>query len=307
MLIQILSLEWGCSLNSLRKTKGTRTKRYSAIMAVAIRCTLTTCLVISTLLLTKPSSFAEPCIAAYAIQHNTWDCDKFLLNLRGIKDLRVSFLWHTFGESKACLKRLFTKQNLTLLSIHLINYTCVRNRNCGSYELFSGYTEADLQRAFRRGDRRVIRKYKRFLGQASSYLVPRVPSSVKCIVSPMLETTLHGLAAQRVIREARPFFSPRCDIVWNPLYFHRRDDAELVEFHGIGQARRARCVWSNDGITIPYSEMPLYLTKYSRCEAACIWTQELNCREDGKFIDPRKRQCNMNGLRRLGNIIRRYQ
>jgi hypothetical protein len=303
----ISKLESDSLLSSSSKTRAMLTKLYCVITAGVIRCILTTCLVISILLLTKPSSYAEPCIAAYAIQHSTWDCDKFLLKLRGIKDLRVSFLWHSFGESKDCLTRLLKKKTLTLISVHLINYTCVRNRNCGAYELFRGYTEGDLQRAFRRGDKRVIRKYQRFLEQASLYLTQRVPSSVRCLVSPMLETTLHGLAARRAIEEARSFFSPQCEIVWNPLYFQRDHTADLIEFHGLGKPRRPRCLWSNDGETIPYSEMPLYLTKYSRCEAACIWNQAMNCREDGKFIDPRQRLCNMNGLNKLTNIIRKYQ
>lgn len=240
---------------------------------------------------------AEPIVGrgAYALLHANWNCTAFLRNVETLPVPSVSFLWHTFGHNLGCLERFAAIPAHKVVQVHIINTVCVRNGNCGPYEVGSGYSVASFARAIETREPRLLRRIRRTLKEAKRQLGPSIERpDVSLFVSPALEHNLTHRQFKLLAREVHSTF-PTATIVNNPVNPAEPRPGFVFEQHGLFPREIVPgCVANLDGDIVAPTQFRQFVANWSHCSLIFLWHPQDNCR-DGlqSFVDPReRRQCN---------------
>lgn len=240
--------------------------------------------------------------AYYGIMHPGWPCEESYRAFDGLPAIRLSVLWETFGEDTRCLQRLIDDERPKVLEIHLINEVCQRNKRCGDYEPLRGIS-VDEYRAGLRSETSDLAAMVRRRGQdAQAFLARNSDKKITCYISGGLESNLDGRAGAVLISSIQSLF-PGCTFVWNPVGSNQtRLAGTVTELHGASPKLSPPCISNLDGQdisfpgrpgltteTISSSNVPAYLERYKKCEAAFLWVAEFNGNSRGAFVDPRRR------------------
>lgn len=243
--------------------------------------------------------------AYYAIQHERWPCERTLRVFDGVAKPSISVLWHTFGDNTQCLDRFVNDARPKQLEIHLINEVCQRNRRCGPYEFLANISTSEYERRLTQRDPKLLAAIKNY-AKAPADFVARHKGNFECFISPGLESNLSDRAAKTLNDTIRPMF-PGCKIVRNPAGISRyrgKAGGEILEVHGPNPKIGPPCIANLDGNDVSFARRPALLSQGSinerslmdwigrmgKCEAAHIWTAEMNgISSHGGFVDPRQR------------------
>lgn len=233
----------------------------------------------------------------YFLSHPKFDIDAYRQRVRGLGPYPVAFLWNTPGHDLDKVRHEIRRPKVTFIEMVLINETCVRNRNCGSYELFHGLTVKQLKRYIANENPRLKKKVLAYSEKAAKWLFSALPPEKECLINPLLETQTSRREGRIFFSWIAPIFKPRCSFVWNPLGDNPGKPipyAEYSEGHGrVITFKDNNCIANNDGVFLTHRESRIFTKVYSACKAVFLWTHADNCREDKEtaFIDPRLRGC----------------
>ena len=245
-------------------------------------------------------------IAPYAIQSPRFNCDAFIASLSRMKAYSISWLWGTFGSESACLERVWQDSRLRAVQVHLMNEVCVRNRNCGNYEILHGLSASRISELAEREEGWFMNRIRDYSQGAALYLSQKRTQrpDIECLISPGLESNTSAAGMEKIISLLRPLF-PGCKFVFNELNSNANlAGAELIEGHNPFIGLPSPCVFNNDGDSINFPGLPAVFTpnfdsskiseinhRFQNCERIFFWTHEHNCIVPGRFIDPRQRLC----------------
>lgn len=218
----------------------------------------------------------------------TWDCDKTLAAWRG-----EPFGWieNSFGEECGCVDRFLSTSVNKVVRVHILNGPCMRNRRCGRYEAFYGYTPSSASRA-------ILRKKGKLLGRIDAIIarlkerLDRANGKVTCYVSPCLECDLNDRARRSLLHRVSVAL-PNCNLVDSP----HRDSCirgTVCEGHGDSPNVTKPCIVDLDGTSADKVDLKKWLAKYRYCDIRFVWRPWMNCislKGGPQFIDPRKRGC----------------
>jgi hypothetical protein len=233
----------------------------------------------------------------YALLDPKFNCSAFTSSVQGVTSYSMSVLWLTFGTDTTCLQSLLNTNAISLFELHLINGPCIRDKRCGTYEPFYGYTIKSLEDAVKKKDATVQAIFQNTAQQASQAILPLLPSTTACYINPVLETNLSRESSVTVQEWVRPYFNNRCKFVWNPVGPNPGapiEGASVSEGHGLTPTFvDNNCIANTDGqMYSTVSDWKAYFAKYSNCVAAMAWTFNDNCMVPNQgFVDPRQRTC----------------
>lgn len=261
---------------------------------------------------TSSSSYGT---APYAIQHPNFNCDAFINSLGPVKTVNISWLWDTFGHSTHCIDRVLADPRFEAFQLHLINGVCLRNGNCGSYEVFSGYSLPQVRNLLNNRDPVLLDRIRAEAQSAANFLNTRGLMSRPCYISPILETDLTTEEFQPVLDVVKPLF-PGCTMVFNTLVPQNRISGTLYEWHSFNSVVGGECVYNNDGYSVDVpgaskgfprfmslDHLKDQLLNNSTCDLSFIWHHSYNC-INGGFVDPRARGCgDTASWNRLGTLL----
>lgn len=213
-------------------------------------------------------------------------CDQVVRAVESGQVNCLGYLYGTFDDNGACLKKLANTGKVSTLRVHLLNGPGLRNRALGSYEPHRRFDIKSFSAAVERGDPAATRD---LIARARDVEEATRGKISKCFISGVLEHDLSNKAAQKVVDLLR-IHAPSCRVVNNPLSSSAAVLPNTVhELHGEKPGLKGSCIVSLDGKRASSVDIGAYLRRFAHCEQVHIWDQELNCRTEGKFVDPRKR------------------
>lgn len=200
----------------------------------------------------------------------------------------VGILDFTFGTSTANLEYLLANDSPTFARVHIINNTCIRNQNCGAYEIGAGYTLQSFERAILARDPKIVR----FLNErllVYRALQIRFPNT-KFLISPILEHNL-SFAAWRVLADIVLAAWPGVQLVNSPMRSVRgeRYRGAWLEEHGT-PAVPGFDIYSHDGQDATDIKIADWRKNTARAKIAFTWSRCDNLRtQSPQWVDPRSR------------------
>lgn len=247
--------------------------------------------------------------APYAIQQDRFNCEAYINSIAPLPELRVSWLWNTFGRDTTCLNRVLTDPRLREIQVHVINDVCVRNKNCGPYEALAGFSVGDVRWRIESGDpviRDILSKAANDLANFLYNDFKIQEKNIRCYISPLLETNITNDQFGKIAGIFRDAF-PGCSIVHNPVNSNSiAPGADYLEKHNPRGFIPAPCTFNNDGVSVKFdgkpngyprligpTELSDSFKNFRHCAARYVWHHSYNCiRPDLGFVDPRDRPCN---------------
>ena len=193
----------------------------------------------------------------------------------------LGMLDFTFGYSLAPVRYLLDSGKFKYLRVHLINGSCIRLRNCGSYYPSFAASIDRFSAAIRKKDINLY-DFVRFRTEEYCQIAKDYPAT-QVLISPVLE---HNLNRQNFITLAKWIDAacPGVAIVNNgmtPIKIRNY----LKEVHG-SITSKAHII-SMDGFGYE-SYLPADVFEAPH-NIVFIWDSHYNCRDPGPFIDPRER------------------
>lgn len=194
----------------------------------------------------------------------------------------------TFGESLEPVEKLL-KTSPKYHRVHFINGACIRGGNCGKYEPGYGYGINSWDKAVRKKNPKILAHLQ---SRARLYrdLCARYPNT-DCLASPELEHNL-SREAFRVLADNILLVWPQVQLVNSPVggIPIERYKGAWIERHGTRPQSDADIV-STDGVEASDMDSVAFMkrTNTSRMKIRFVWSRVYNCRSNGPFIDPRKR------------------
>lgn len=237
------------------------------------------------------SARAQTLAASYlALCHRDWACEESLQVFDGLPVIRVGWLEHTFGKACGCVDTVLQDERPKEVRVHIANGPCLRNKRCGRYEIFHGFTIASANRNVRRPRGRVIKRFTSVLSRLKGRL-SRARGPLTCYVSPVLESDLN-VRARKILLRLTSSYLPGCVLVDNPLRGNCIRGT-VCERHGPNPGLAAPCVSDLDGISAREVSVANFATDTKDCDLSFIWLPEFNCNQPHSqtFTDPRKRNC----------------
>lgn len=237
------------------------------------------------------SASAQPLGVSYlGICNPTWQCGRSIKALEGQDTIRTGWIEGTFGNSCDCADRLLQDPRPKEVRVHLANGPCMRNRRCGRHEVFYGYTIASSNRAIKRGDRRLAKRFER-VAVRTRERIGRSRGPLTCYVSPVLESD-NDAEARKILHRLAGAYLPGCTLVDNPLR-GKCIRGTVCERHGPDPGLSRPCIADLDGAWGKDVSISAFVRNTRRCDMSLLWTPELNCNDSRghTFIDPRKRNC----------------
>ncbi len=235
--------------------------------------------------------------APYAILDPNFSCTAYTASTQGIGDYGIAFLWNTFGNDFTCLNQELINTRVKLVEAHLINGPCLRNQNCGNYEILYGYTVDSLKHALQIDDPDLKQKIQIAAQNLADYLLPKLGTDVACYINPILETNLQPKGTEKIQTWIAPIFNGRCNFVWNPEGSDPGvpiPGTTVSEGHGqFPTFANNDCIADPDGSVISSVEdWKKYFLANKNCVAVFGWTENDNCVVPNQaWIDPRARSC----------------
>lgn len=208
----------------------------------------------------------------------------------------VGVLDKTFGEGADHLKFILDSVRPKFVRVHIFNTTCVRNQNCGRYEIVYGYTKKSLDEAIRRRDRRLLEAFRKRV--AIYKALAGGASETRFIISPALE---HDLS-----KEAWRILADNVLAVWPDVQLDNSPDGGIdverykgawIERHGTSPQAGADIV-STDGAEVTDTNIRALKTRTKLSKIVFAWSRGFNCRSNSPtFVDPRARKdCSDRGV-----------
>ena len=246
--------------------------------------------------------------APYAILHSRFSCAGYIKSLEGLPTLHISYLAHTFGNNRECLREVLKDDRLKSVQVHLFNKVCVRNKNCGDYEAAAGLSVEKVADLTAKKEGWYMQRLLSIARREATNLSSELRKGVKCYVSIDLESNLKPEVYAKKVADFRNVFGGRCSIVYNPVKnFSIASGADYLEHHEENTGLRSPCLYNMDGRSIKFSGIANnYPRVFSEdksvnvirkkveeagCEVAYLWHHSYNCITPGTFIDPRERKC----------------
>lgn len=192
----------------------------------------------------------------------------------------------TFGTEPSPVVSYLRGVNPRIFRIHIINGPCIRNGNCGPYEISHGYNKASFDLQIRARNPRILSWYKSRI-QLWHTISNQFPET-EFIISPELE---HDLSTEswRVLADATLSVWPGVRLSNSPdggvpaqLYQNA-----LLERHGNKNIGDANIV-SLDGVDATQINMQDLLRRVAGKKLFEVWQGPYNCRI-GVWQDPRVR------------------
>lgn len=200
----------------------------------------------------------------------------------------IGFLDYTFGTAVQPVRDYLHFAQVSWVRMHLMNNTCVRNKNCGKYEPLYGYTLASLEAAIARKDPKILGFVRDRTLLWKTFFQTDFPY-VGVAVSPILEHNLKqstwNILAQ-VVKDNWPGVAISNSSMASTT---SNDDLIWVEQHGNTGLRANSKIISTDGIEIMDIDSMKYKKDASRAFLRFRWSRRNNCRDQGDFDDPRRR------------------
>lgn len=231
--------------------------------------------------------------AIYAVENPTFPCSAFLRSVANAKEIRISFVWHSFrSKVPNCLDELTRDRRLTLIQIQAMNETCLHRRDCARGEFLYGVSFRQWEKKLAERHLPTMVRARMYYAKVMSWLTP-LPPSVQCLIVPSLESRLNDKAAKTLWQIAKETFGARCQVGWNPLTKMALTFApDFVELHGLTPTLTPPCVANPDGAVLPYgnkSKVLGFLRAYAKCQIF-LWTGADNC-GGPQAGEPKLRKC----------------
>jgi hypothetical protein len=224
-----------------------------------------------------------------AMCHKTWPCYQSLAAFDGASVIRTGWLEGTFNSACPCGDMVLSDPRPKVIRVHLSNGPCLRNKRCGSYEVFAKETVASANRKIKRGDSRLMRRFDRVVNRFAKRLENN-RGLLSCYVSPVLESDFDE-RARRILLSYVGLRLPGCRLV-DSIVRGRCLPGTICEKHGDKPSLSDPCIADLDGAFLPEVSVPNYLQLTKKCDISYIWDIGFNCNEwSVPFKDPRKRDC----------------
>ncbi len=224
-----------------------------------------------------------------ALCHKDWRCEASVRPFRGHDTIRLGWLaGPTFGERCRCADYVLSRKKPKAIRVHIANGPCLRNRRCGTYEIFHSRSGRWFDAKIRQQHPRWIKRFDRWTRRVANKIA-RARGELECFVSPVLESDF-GVRASRVLLNRVRELIPQCVAVDSP---HRRGcvRGEVCERHGLKLELLEPCIVDMDGDEGSAVNVKRWVHENSSCEMIFLWRQSFNCLAPGSFIDPRARKC----------------
>lgn len=199
----------------------------------------------------------------------------------------VGALDTTFGTDASKVRSFISRVQPRFFRVHIFNVTCVRNRNCGSYEPLHGYTLSSLNKAAERKDKELLSKLKKRVTWWKS-IAGDYPDTY-FLLSHSLEHSFTK-KAWRNLADAVLSVWPEVKLINSPVggVSIEKYKGAWIERHGASPSSDAD-ITSLDGADATDIDLPKYLLKSKGAKIAFIWSTSFNCRLQGVWEDPRER------------------
>ncbi len=250
--------------------------------------------------------------APYFLTNPNFKYTDYRAALSGVERYAVATIWNTPGTDLSNLKAELQDPRIFLFELHLINEVCVHDHRCGSYETLAGLTLDQFLHKVTNQDPQLKAKIQAAAQAASQALNSLIPSNIRKLLNPLLETNTSPAQYAIVAGWVQPYF-PGWEFVWNPegsAPGHPAAPATISEGHGASPTFVSNsCIANPDGAILTPDQWPAYFKKYSACIAVLGWGLNDNCLAPGQpFVDPRKRSCPDTGdFVAIGNGMRAVQ
>lgn len=223
----------------------------------------------------------------YALQSSHWNVKN--TNMYPMTPMATGNLDNTFGAELIHVDSMLSALQPVFHRVHIINTTCVRNGNCGSYEIGYGYNKQTFNNAIKAHNKKILNYV---VNKTTLYknLSTKYPNT-KFVVSPALEHDLDHVAwnilADTVLSvwpDAQLANSPDAGIsisLYKGAWLERHGknfplDADIVSLDGFDATDIDIETFRNRVVTAPHVKVAL------------SWTAGDNCRVK-QWIDPRQR------------------
>lgn len=240
-------------------------------------------------------------IAWYGLFSARWPGNDALASIGPLNKIRISTVWHVFGESTGFLTTLFNDPRMNLLEVTLWSEVCQRNENCTPNDVVYGISPENFQKKIKARDGFWLNKLSNYARHADQILRPfwdKRPD-VMCIISPGLESNLDAQAGKILIDTLKPLFPSRCQWAWQG---GGNIAGTLKESHHSGTTDNPPCLSNLDGEAINFrnhptwwspkideSKIPDYFFRHGGCAGTFLWVPEFNGRGPGPRQDPLNR------------------
>lgn len=216
-----------------------------------------------------------------------WPCEESLKALphHGVK--AIGWLANTFSHQCPCARKFLSMSGEKYVRVHLANCTCFpeRGRKCGKYEPFAGETLKSTDRKLRKGNRRLLKRYRSSVRHVSETLTEAVRKTTIVRVALCLESPLSKRAREALLAETLAFFPPE-EIV-DSVVSGECLKGLICEKHGLSvKGLKPPCIIDTDGIDYRSGKV-----NAGGCESAFFWSPSFNLLPPpgSPFLDPLKR------------------
>lgn len=245
--------------------------------------------------------------APYGLMHPHFPFAAWWNSFEGEPTRQIQILHNTFGVDLERFRLVVQHPGTVGVEIHLVNDVCTRNDRCGRYELLHDMKPGDVDWALRTQHPVFMQKFRQYVKEAAGMYLPLIPKSVRCYVSPLLESNVQADAARVAIAVTKELWGSQCKVVWNPNGENPAKGSygqDYFEEHGAQPRLGAPCIANLDGKDINlqsrkavlgnyinHTDVKPYVERYGHCAMVGLWIAEYNgiCR--GAFVDPRERRC----------------
>lgn len=231
--------------------------------------------------------------------NESWNCQAMMKTWSGKEPIVTGWLEPTFAKDCKCGDTLLADSRPKIVRIHILNGPCMRNKRCGRYEPFWGYTAAKANRDVKRWAGSVVSRFERTLNKVKLRL-ESAKGELLCYASPCLECDLNE-TARRVLLSRVSAVLPNCILVDNPIG-RRCIRGVVCEKHGPNPKVTKPCIVDLDGVDGRVVDVKKWVEQYAHCNLTYYWEPWMNCIR-GDFIDPRQRDCQYG--RRVFNAMRK--
>lgn len=194
-------------------------------------------------------------------------------------------LHNSFGNQRPKLIAYLNTAKPSYFRVHIINTVCIRNKNCGNYEIGHGYSVESFNRAVLNRDPKILGRYK----EAIAYYRQIAQETGRVVlISPALEHDL-SIDAYRVLQDEGASVWPDAMFVNNALSnLGERYNGAWRESHGFN-ANPDSDIVSLDGMDASDVDIRTWLSRFSNAKILYLWSRSYNCRHLGVWTDPRHR------------------
>lgn len=205
-------------------------------------------------------------------------------------DSAIGALDYSFGTDVAPIRNLLRYEAPLYFRVHILNTVCVRNKNCGAYEILSGYTVNSANTAITAREQKIL---KPFGVRVKLYcdLQKEFPHTI-FIISHSLEHNLTKPSVRVLIDEILRI-CPDVMVSNNPEFPWQGERYKGALMEGHGDMPGDVEISSLDGKDGTDIDINAWLKRTSKHLITFFWSRGYNCRNQGPWQDPRARKsCN---------------